>query len=756
MSAATGFQVVQARTGEAVSLAMQRLWLSGRVLAAGARLTVRHVFASEEKRPLEVIYSFALPRDAALRRFRVSGEGFSVRSELKPVAEAVKAYEAGIEAGHLSTLARQYGDGVVNLSLGNIRPGETVAVTLEVLAGVELEDGGLRFRFPFTLAPSYHSRARTVEVEPGVGEIELPDDEFGDVILPRYHADARGLHQVGFDLTLAMAQPVEEVGSPSHPVRVARDDAAHARIRLAGDHDVPDRDLVLDVRTKDSMAGVLAGKDREGNGRFVVVMPSESFGERPDSARRVVLVVDRSGSMGGVPMEQAKKAIEACLSALSEQDLFGVVAFDDKIEEFQSKLAHGTMSEREAARKFLARIDARGGTELARAIGAAAKILGKEGGDILVMTDGQVFGTEAVLEEARAAGVRIHCLGIGSASQDRFLALLARQTGGISRFLTPRERVDVPAVDLFASVGRPVAGALAVKGAAVLTELPACVFAGTPLVFFGEADGAAPPTLRVEWDAGHKELPLEIGASSVGETLRLLTGARLIADLESRVTSHAREEGRIEKRIEELSLAYGLASRRMALVAVVERAGDQFGDVPKTVVVPVGMPQDTNFGAYFGAPQQATMMASCAMPPMPAAPAAIAPSGSAAGGIFKALFSRKSAPALQPPTDRDTDDLLLDLISRIEPDGGMPGKNTRDRMLNTVMAVMWLVEEGHTLKRGAFRLHVERLTRYLEGLGTPELNEVLKAVRAGKALPGKWRTGQVAACPVLAELGLTA
>ena len=85
----------------------------------------------------------------------------------------------------------------------------------------------------------------------------------------------------------------------------------------------------------------------------------------------------------------------------------------------------------------------------------------------------------------------------------------------------------------------------------------------------------------------------------MGETLRLLTGARLIADLDSRITSHAREEGRIEKKLEALSAAYGLASRRMALVAVVERAGDREGDVPKTVVVPVGMPQDTAFDAYF-------------------------------------------------------------------------------------------------------------------------------------------------------------
>jgi Ca-activated chloride channel family protein len=453
---------------------------------------------------------------------------------------------------------------------------------------------------------------------------------------------------------------------------------------------------------------------------------------------------------------------------LSEEDLFGVVAFDDRVEQFKGRLAHGTMPERNGARDFLSRIDARGGTELARAFTAAAKILGEAGGDILVMTDGQVSGTENILEEARAARVRIHCLGIGSASQDRFLALLSRQTGGVSRFLTPRERVDVPAVDLFAAVGRPVASAIAVKGATVLTDLPEAVFAGTPLVFFGEADSTMDGTVQVAWDAGHRELPLHIDDSPLGETLRLLTGARLLTDMESRVTSHAREEGRVEKRIEELSRTYGLASRRMALVAVVERAGDRAGDVPKTVVVPVGMPQDVRFDAYFAAPQQtmATMhMVGSVMAPPPMAPPAASPKMRFATSLFRTAFSRSrtesSAPGGQsadsagkPPAKKNTDDLLIELVARILPDGGMPGANPRERMLNTVMAVMWLVEEGHTLKRGAFRSHVERLTRYLEGLGKPELEEILRAVRKGKALAGNWRTGQTADCPVLAQLGL--
>jgi len=55
-------------------------------------------------------------------------------------------------------------------------------------------------RFPFTLAPSYHAQARTIKVAPGEGEMELPPEEFGDVILPRWVEHADALHRVGFSL----------------------------------------------------------------------------------------------------------------------------------------------------------------------------------------------------------------------------------------------------------------------------------------------------------------------------------------------------------------------------------------------------------------------------------------------------------------------------------------------------------------------------------------------------------------------------
>src|SRR5580704_816744 len=474
MSTQTGFAPLLQSTGKALNLSMQKLWLTGNVLAMGARLWIRHEFVSQETHPVEVIYSFALPRDASLRRFRMSGENFQVNSELRPTAEAHRLYEEGIQAGSLSALARHYGDGIVNLSVGNIRPKEKVVVLLELLAGVELHDGSLRLRFPFTLAPSYHAQARAAEIAPGVLEMELPGEQFDDLILPHFEKNAEHLHQVGFCLDVQMAGAIQEIASPSHALRVQTIGEEKSRVSLSRESDLPDRDFVLDVHSKTSGASLFAGLDSTGKTRFAAVIPSTQFGQLHAGPRRLVILLDRSGSMQGTPIAQAKKAIEACLGALDEQDLFGVVAFSNGSQPFQPNLSKGSMDNRRGAQKFLQSIEAQGGTELASGLEAAANLLQGEPGDILIITDGQVFGTETILQRARSTGVRIHCLGIGSASQDRFLAQLASHTGGVSRFLTHNERVDLPAVELFASIGRPVAEdvAVTIEAAAEARILP--------------------------------------------------------------------------------------------------------------------------------------------------------------------------------------------------------------------------------------------------------------------------------------------
>lgn len=737
--------------GEVLKLAMQRLWVAGRILPVGGRLTVVHTFESSEAAPVEAIYAFGLPRDAALRRFVITGEGFRVGSELRPMVEAREAYEEGVGAGHLSALLRTYRDGRVNLSVGNLRPRERVKVCLELVAGVEALDDGLRFRFPFTLAPCYHREARAAAVAPGAGELEMPEADFDDLVLPRWMEDARGLHEVSFDLLVTLADAVAEVSSPSHPVRVRGVGGQTARVTLAPASAVPDRDVVIEARAHSRSARVFGGWGEGGKGAWSAVVPSSLLGKAAREPRRVAFVLDCSGSMQGVPLDRARNAVAACLGALEAGDVFGLLAFWDAVMPLAEGLLAATTENRRQAHRFLEKVTATGGTELEPALDAAFRCLGESGGDVFLLTDGQVSATERILGRARGVGVRVNCLGIGAASQDRFLALLARETGGVSRMVTPRERVDIEALELFASCTRPVASDLTARlddatGVELAGPVSRRVYSGRPLVVMGRASGAGAGRLEIEWQARGKscawQMPIEIAPSPDAETVRLLLGARLITDLDARLdgevgarSGRSREAKRIEARLVELGREYGLANRALSLVAVVERAGDAADTLPRTQVVAVGMPADVDMESYFAmhaargrvgfmpallgvGPRQAretagARIAMCCLTETlelvtnaPAPPSALA----------DRLFSGAPPPGgWTPPA---IEDRLLAWVAALGPDGGLPGGTIEVRGGRSAALLAALLAHGQTVARGAFRAHVVRLVEFL---GTPGL-----------------------------------
>ena len=667
-------------------------------------------------------------------------------------------------------MARVYGDGLVNLSVGNITPGEAVTVWLELVAGVESREDGFRFRFPFTLAPAYHSQARAIENEEGLGELELPEDAFGDLILPAWAPNAEGLHRVGFDLKISLPGAITEVSSPSHPLSVRLGEAGQARTLLGKESDLPNRDLVLDVRGPAAKTGIFGGLDKEGRARMAAVIPAREFGERATGARRIVFLLDRSGSMQGPPIEQARRALAACLSVIEPTDEFAIVAFDDTVESFRPKLSEGSSEAREAAKLHLAGIDARGGTELFAGIQEGVRLLGGKGGEMLVLTDGQVAETEPIIQAARQAGVRIHCLGIGSASQDRFLALLAQETGGMSRFLTPRERVDMAALEMFAALGRPVAEKLrfeiqGLPGARIEPPPLETVYSGAPITFFARADGAGQGRLVATWEAGglplRREFPLSVCPDNLGHTLKLLQGARLIAKAQLGVGEvrsaggklAQRQEERADRHLKMLSLEYGLASRAMSLVAVLERPADRAGQLPETRVVPVCIPEDTAFKAYFEPPM--TKQALCWGPISSAdqsldmmsafdsldvdSSRSVANARRRRDGFFGDLLSGLS----KPVTSEDT---LMEMAARMESDGGLPGNDLHERVICTLVALLCFLGQGSSPGQGPFKQHLILMLKFLSVANPLTLGEpferiqqqILEAAKAGEAIPGDW------------------
>ena len=292
--------------------------------------------------------------------------------------------------------------------------------------------------------------------------------------------------------------------------------------------------------------------------------------------------------------------------------------------------------------------------------------------------------------------------------------------------------MDLPAVELFASIGRPLGKdvAVTVEGASrsrVAPEPSRFVFSGTPLLVYGEFLPAEDARLSIEWLGAdgklHFEFPIQLSKTSWVGTLKLLQGARVISDFESRHqgvgrqdAATARETARVHERLLELSREYDLASSAMSLVAVVKRAGDVPDEIPKTRIVPVGIPPELEHFRGSGLmPGVGFDELSCLMTSQFAVPAAAPRRATLVPSLLSRGFGgSKSAAEEVPSPHRTKEDLLVALAGMMQPDGGMPGETEEVRIGNSIVALLYFLREGNTTMRGPFRIHVKSLLRYMD------------------------------------------
>jgi hypothetical protein len=114
--------------------------------------------------------------------------------------------------------------------------------------------------------------------------------------------------------------------------------------------------------------------------------------------------------------------------------------------------------------------------------------------------------------------------------------------------------------------------------------------------------------------------------------------------------------------------------------------------------------------------------------------------------LFQKRFDARVKPAHKSLRPETAADILLDLASRMDSDGGMPGKNPESRAIATVIALLAFLSQGHTLKVGAFRSHAARLVSFLQSLTGLSIHQqqivaaVIELVHKETAPAGEWIT----------------
>jgi Ca-activated chloride channel family protein len=440
-----------------VSYCVKELAVQGKLNDQIAQIQVSQTFQNTGSRVIEAQFVFPLPYDGAIDRLTLMVDGKEYPAKLLPKEEARRIYEGIVRRNQDPALLEWMGTGMFQTSVFPVPPGAERKVSLSYSQLLRKDHGLTDFLFPLSTA-KYTSQP---------------------------------VESVSLRLAVESTADLTNVYSPTHGIEVERPDARHAVVKYTGKNEVPTSDFRLFYDTAKGPIGakVVAYRPSDDDEGFFLLLASPQIkaDDAARAAKNVVFVLDRSGSMEGTKIEQARAALTFVLNNLREGDRFNIVAYDSSVEVFRPEMLSYNEESRKAAAGFVQGLYAGGGTNIDGALSAAFKQFQGASGPsyLLFLTDGLPTVGErnesklvAASKERTPGKVRMINFGVGYDVNSRLLDRLSREHHGVSEYVRPEEDIEVHVSRLYKKISAPVMTDVAVT---FDFDEPRSVEAGSPV-----------------------------------------------------------------------------------------------------------------------------------------------------------------------------------------------------------------------------------------------------------------------------------
>ncbi len=450
-----------------------------------AQTSVDQVFINNYYRDLEGTYIFPIPEDASISKFSMYIGNEEIKGKILDKDQARQTYEEIVRRRRDPALLEYFKDGMFKASVYPIPANGETRIKLYYSEVLKSEGGICGYRY-------------TLNTE-------------------KFSKDP--LQSVKATVELNSQQPIKSIYSPSHDIKIEKDNDHHAKITYVEENTRPDKDFLLyyTVSEKDIGLNLLPFEDEDHQGYFMaLISPQVEVPADRTLSKNLIFILDSSGSMAGEKIKQTKEALKFCLNSLNSGDRFNVIDFSDQITSFKTGLVQANTENVREALSFVDKCEAEGGTNINDALLTGLKQTeGQERStQIIFLTDGlptvgetDITNIISNVEKANTNKTRLFVFGAGYDVNTRLLDRLAQDNHGTSDYVRPSEDIEVKVSNFYGKISHPILTDVKLNFGSVETydvypkELPD-IFKGSQMVVVGKYKKGGPAEVKLTGSTG--------------------------------------------------------------------------------------------------------------------------------------------------------------------------------------------------------------------------------------------------------------
>lgn len=593
--------------------------VSANISGHSARVTVTQEFINPTAEKIEAVYVFPLPHESAVDSMVMKVGDRTIRGEIKRRKEAREIYEAAKSKGHVASLLDQERPNIFTQSVANITPGAKVVVTISYVELLDYEAGTYEFIFPMVVGPRYMPGMPTGKLGTGWSPDTNKVHDASKISPPVTPPGTRSGHDISISLSIDAGLPLGDIISTQHEISIKHIADTQAEVALKDQDTVPNKDFILRYRVGGDgiQSGLLAHTRQKGDGFFTLILqPPPKPRASQIVPKEMIFVIDSSGSQMGEPIEKSKETMELCIRQMNPDDTFQLISFSNDVEKLFDSPQPNTPENQTMALTYLHQRLGSGGTEMMKAIDASLLPAPdpKRLRVVCFMTDGYVGNDMEILAAVKknVGAARLFSFGIGSSVNRFLLDGMAKLGRGAVEYVTLGSPGEVAAGKFHERIANPMLTDISIdwgrlRVSQTYPDLIPDLFSSKPLVIKGRYSARGSGTITIHGKIAGRPWSQTLNVTlpesePEHDSLAAIWGRARIdslmeqdySGLQSGQTAPA-----LEKQITETALDFHLMSQFTSFVAVEEKTVTEGGQ-PKTVAVPVEMPEGVSYEGIFG------------------------------------------------------------------------------------------------------------------------------------------------------------